>query len=92
MNKTAVVALLFAFVGQGCTTEQAAAQVDSSAAPPKMVLLIGDGMDQHQITIARNYLVGFDGRLTLDTLPERSSVQTQTLAEEDPRVPEYVPD
>jgi alkaline phosphatase len=49
-------------------------------------------MDQHQITIARNYLVGYEGRLTLDTLPERSSVQTQTLAEEDPRVPEYVPD
>ena len=57
-----------------------------------MVLIIGDGMDQHQITIARNYLVGYEGRLTLDTLPERSSVQTQTLAEEDPRVPEYVPD
>jgi alkaline phosphatase len=57
-----------------------------------MILLIGDGMDQHQITIARNYLVGYEGWLTLDTLPERSSVQFQTLSEDDPRVPEYVPD
>ena len=49
-------------------------------------------MDQNQITIARNYLAGYNGRLTLDTLPVRSAVQLQTLVEEDPRVPEYVPD
>jgi alkaline phosphatase len=91
MNKTAAGALLLSIACHGCTTEQAA-PVSSETAPPKMILIIGDGMDQHQITIARNYLVGYEGRLSLDTLPERSSVQTQTLAEEDPRVPEYVPD
>ena len=28
------------------------------AAAPKVILVIGDGMDQNQITIARHYLVG----------------------------------
>jgi alkaline phosphatase len=91
MGKTVAAGLLLSIACHGCTTERAA-PVSSRSAAPKMILIIGDGMDQHQITIARNYLVGYEGRLTLDTLPERSSVQTQTLAEEDPRVPEYVPD
>ena len=56
----------------------------SEAAHPKVILIIGDGMDQHQITIARNYLVGYEGRLTLDTLPVRSSVQTQTVVRRGP--------
>lgn len=59
---------------------------------PKMILIIGDGMDQNQITIARNYLVGLNGRLTLDTMPFRGAVQVQTVAEEDASVPEYVAD
>jgi alkaline phosphatase len=91
MTKLVAVALLLTIVCHGCTAEQGA-PASSGGGAPKMILIIGDGMDQHQITIARNYLVGYEGRLTLDTLPERSSVQTQTLAEEDPRVPEYVPD
>ena len=28
-----------------------------------VILIIGDGMDDHQITIARNYLVGSRGKL-----------------------------
>src|SRR5688500_5303683 len=91
MGKTVAAGLLLSIACHGCTTERAA-PVSSRSAAPKMILIIGDGMDQHQITIARNYLVGYEGRLTLDTLPERSSVQTQTLSEENPRVPEYVPD
>jgi alkaline phosphatase len=55
-------------------------------------LIIGDGMDDHQITIARHYLAGEVGRLTLDGMPERSQVRIQTVAEEDPRLPEYVSD
>jgi alkaline phosphatase len=84
MTRTSAAALLLALamVGQGGAQEAA----------PKVILVIGDGMDQHQITIARNYLAGFNGRLTLDTLPIRSSVQIQTVLEEDPRVPEYVAD
>lgn len=33
-----------------------------------VILLIGDGMDEQQITAARNYELGADGRFALDTL------------------------
>jgi alkaline phosphatase len=59
---------------------------------PKVVIIIGDGMDDQQITIARNYLVGYDGRLTLDDMPVRSAVQVQTVRNDDPSVPVYVAD
>jgi alkaline phosphatase len=88
MNKIAAVAtLLLTF-----TFNVSAQEPRPSQRPPKVILIIGDGMDQNQVTIARNYLVGLNGRLTLDTMPVRSSVQTQTVVEEDPRMPEYVPD
>ena len=89
MNKTVLVVCLLVAVSLGRVNAQEPA---GAAAAPKVVLIIGDGMDQHQITIARNYLAGYDGRLTLDGLPVRSSVQIQTVAEENPTVPEYVPD
>ena len=41
----------------------------SAVAGPKLILLIGDGMDDQQVTSARNYLAGSTGRLTLDGLP-----------------------
>ncbi|MBT5217976.1 MAG: hypothetical protein HOM16_00645, partial [Woeseia sp.] len=59
---------------------------------PKVILIIGDGMDDQQITIGRNYLVGHNGRLIVDDLPYRGSIQVQTLAEDDPSVPVYVGD
>jgi alkaline phosphatase len=34
-----------------------------------VLLFIGDGMGDSEITIARNYAVGADGRLTMDRLP-----------------------
>jgi alkaline phosphatase len=89
MNGTVLVVCLLALVSLGRVNAQDAAR---AAAAPKVVLIVGDGMDQHQITIARNYLAGYDGRLTLDTLPVRSSVQIQTVAEENPAIPEYVAD
>jgi hypothetical protein len=88
MKMTLLSAVLLCLACEGCAVEQER----SAGAPPKVILLIGDGMDDHQITIARDYLVGYDGRLTLDDMPTRSAVQVQTVAEEDPRVPEYVPD
>jgi alkaline phosphatase len=66
--------------------------VPQSMASPKLVLIIGDGMDDQQITIARNYLVGHNGRLTLDDLPVRSAVQVQTVSEDRPSQPVYVAD
>jgi alkaline phosphatase len=46
-----------------------------------VILIIGDGMDDHQITIARNYLAGARGRLTLDGLPMRGVAQVLTIDE-----------
>jgi alkaline phosphatase len=79
--------LVPAFAAHGPALAQA-----PSAPAPKVILIIGDGMDQNQITIARNYLAGLNGRLTLDTMPFRGAVQVQTVSEEDPGLPEYVAD
>jgi alkaline phosphatase len=57
-----------------------------------VVLIIGDGMDDHQITIARNYLKGVKGRLNLDVMPVRASVQVLTVDEGNPKKPIYVAD
>ncbi|MCZ6475451.1 MAG: alkaline phosphatase, partial [Gammaproteobacteria bacterium] len=65
---------------------------DGALSDPKVILIIGDGMDDQQITIARNYLVGSEGRLTLDQLPYRGAALVQTVAEDDPSRPVYVAD
>jgi len=64
-------------------TGQAIAQVSEKAQaasePRQVILIIGDGMDDQQITIARNYLVGATGRLQLDQLPLRATSQVLTI-------------
>jgi alkaline phosphatase len=60
--------------------------------PQNVILIIGDGMDDHQITIARNYLKGVRGRLVLDNMPVRGSVQVLTIDETDPAQPRFVAD
>jgi alkaline phosphatase len=57
-----------------------------------VILIIGDGMDDHQITMARNYVHGAKGQLALDTLPIRGAVQVVTLDHEDPTKVIYVAD
>jgi len=59
---------------------------------PSLILIIGDGMDDQQITIARNYLVGSQGKLTLDSMQYRGSVQVQAVDEDDPGKAVYVAD
>ena len=59
----ALLPLLLAFLG-GFSLPAMAGSV---------ILIIGDGMDDHQITIARNYLVGSRGKLLVDRLPLRSA-------------------
>ena len=90
MNKLTGIVCLLTFLPLGGAGAQDAARGGSTA--PKVILIIGDGMDQNQITIARDYLAGYQGRLTLDTLPVRSNVQIQTVVEENPSMPEYVAD
>jgi alkaline phosphatase len=89
MNKiiTAFACLLFLAACGGMPTEGS-----QSSAAPRVILIIGDGMDDQQITIARNYLVGTHGMLTLDGMPYRGMVQVQTVEESDPSIPDYVGD
>ncbi len=57
-----------------------------------VILIIGDGMDEQQITIARNYLHGASGKLELDRLPHRASVQVLTTQDKALGKPVYVSD
>lgn len=57
-----------------------------------VILLIGDGMGDSEITLARNYHLGAAGRLALDTLPLTGSYTTYAVQEADPSLPEYVTD
>ena len=57
-----------------------------------VILMIGDGMDSQQITIARNYLQGVQGQLLLDRMALLSAVQVLTVDEDDGKKPVYVAD
>ena len=63
-----------------------------TTSPRNVILLIGDGMDDQQITIARNYLVGAQGRLTLDKLSHRGVAQVLTVTDTEPNQVVYVAD
>lgn len=69
-----------------------AADDGPASAKRNVILIIGDGMDDHQVTIARNYLQGARGKLLLDQLPLRSTAQVLTVDEEPPHLPLYVAD
>ena len=57
-----------------------------------VILFIGDGLDDHQLTIGRNYLLGADGAFSFETFPDRGAATVQTVLERDPAIPEYVGD
>jgi alkaline phosphatase len=57
-----------------------------------VILLIGDGMSDTEITMARNYHVGAAGRLALDTLPLTGAYTTYAVQEDNPALPQYVVD
>ncbi|MGI9205506.1 MAG: alkaline phosphatase, partial [Woeseiaceae bacterium] len=59
---------------------------------PKVILIIGDGMDDQQITMARNYLAGSHGRLNLDRMPFRGAALALGVSEKDPSMPIYISD
>ena len=60
-----------------------------------VVLFIGDGVDDHQLTIARNYLYGSkagpDG-FSFDGFEARAAAVVQTVDEKDGKMPVYVGD
>ncbi len=57
-----------------------------------VILLIGDGMGDSEITIARNYTVGASGRLALDELPLTGQMTTYSVREDAPSKPDYTPE
>jgi len=57
-----------------------------------IILFIGDGMGDSEITIARNYAVGAAGRLALDTLAFTGAYTTYAVLEREPERPDYVTD
>jgi alkaline phosphatase len=60
--------------------------------PHHVILIIGDGMDEQQVTIARNYLKGANGRLVMDRLPLRAASQILTTEDKLNGRPVYVAD
>jgi alkaline phosphatase len=68
------------------------AEPAATAQARQVILIIGDGMDEQQITIARDYLQGSAGRLLLDRLPLRAAVQILTTEEAVNGKPVYVAD
>lgn len=57
-----------------------------------VILFVGDGMGDSEITIARNYEVGAAGTLAMDTLPMSGAYTTYSVKRGDPETPEYVTD
>ena len=64
----------------------------AAASQRNVILIIGDGMDDQQITIARNYLAGAQGKLLLDEMPLRGAVQILTIEDKVDGQPVYVAD
>jgi alkaline phosphatase len=57
-----------------------------------VILIIGDGMGEQQVSIARNYLQGAAGRLLVDQMPVRATVQVLTSEDKIAGKPVYVAD
>lgn len=57
-----------------------------------VILLIGDGMGDSEITIARNYAYGAAGTMALDELPMTGAMTTYSVLETNPSAPDYTPE
>src|SRR3954466_15011755 len=65
--------------------------IDSGRAK-NVIMFLGDGMGDSEITIARNYAVGAAGRLTMDGLPLTGEYTTYAVKSGTHDVPDYVTD
>ena len=54
----------------------------TTASSRNLILIIGDGFDDQHVTMGRNYLAGMSGKLILDKMPYRASVQVETVSEQ----------
>lgn len=95
-----IAALLVSTVAGRSASASATEDSDSSNAgrsvasgeAKNVILLIGDGLGDSQITLARNYHLGAAGTLAMDTLPMTGAYTTYAVKEDDPRIPDYVVD
>lgn len=85
----AVPTVVLATQHSGDKSKDVARAIDGGHAR-NVILLIGDGMGDSEITIGRNYEVGADGRLALDTLPLTGAMTTHSVQESDPTKPNYM--
>src|SRR5262249_38236675 len=77
---------------QGADRSDAVRRAIAGGAARNILLFIGDGLGDSEITLARNYALGASGRLALDTLPLTGAYTTYSVDERDPSLPNYVPD
>ena len=76
--------------GEGASTPTAS--TDQSARARNVILFIGDGVDDSQLTIGRNYLLGADGEFSFDGFSHRATAKVLTVEEDAPDQPQYVGD
>ncbi|QES52212.1 alkaline phosphatase [Streptomyces venezuelae] len=74
--------------GRGAPGAVSAAAATATAR--NVILLVGDGMGDSEITLARNYTVGAGGRLHMDRLPMTGSYTTYSVGKDGK--PDYVTD
>ena len=61
--------------------------IGGNATVKNVILLIGDGMGDSEITIALNYELGADGQLVMDTFPFTGAVTTYAVDEDNSSIP-----
>lgn len=83
--------ILSAAIAFGMASTMSPAVAESSD-KRNVILIIGDGMDDTQVTIGRNYLKGAQGRMVIDNMPYRGAVQVLTVDEDEPGKSVYVAD
>ena len=87
----AVAAPLVAGAADSDRSNEVKAAIDGGRAR-NVILLIGDGLGDSEITAARNYAFGAAGRMALDTLPLTGAVTTYSVLETNPTAPDYTPE
>jgi alkaline phosphatase len=80
-----------ALASDGDRTPAARAAIKGGTAR-NVILFIGDGMGDSEITAARNYAKGAAGRLNMDALPLTGEYTTYSVQKDHPAKPQYVTD
>ncbi|MFC9424850.1 alkaline phosphatase [Streptomyces sp. NPDC056987] len=86
----AVTAVTVTTTAGAWDTKDQAAQAIKSGKAKNVILLIGDGMGDSEITLARDYTVGANGRLNMDKFPLTGAYTTYAVHADG--TPDYVTD